>query len=664
MHNRNANALRMLAIDAVERAQSGHPGAVMGMADIATVLWKHFVTHDPNNPNLPIRDRVILSNGHASMMLYGALHLMGYSSFSLDALRAFRQLGSITTGHPEYDVDAGIEYTTGPLGQGLAGAVGMALGERICAMRYNKEDCTLFDNYTYVFIGDGCLMEGISHEACSLAGTLGLHKLIVLYDSNGISIDGAVKPWFAEDVAMRFRAYGWNVIEDIDGHNEDAIYTAIAQARKNTSAPTLICFRTIIGYGSPNKAGSAKAHGSPLGAEEVVRVREAYNWQYEPFVIPEDVYEYWNAEKQGAEHTKAYENICEDYKNRYPHEWKELCNRRESVYPSEVFTAIERLKQQAQTMVKAEATRISSHTVLEHIVPLIPWIVGGSADLTPSVGTYTTASTMIKNTNFAGNYISYGVREFGMYAIMNGLSLYEKTLPYGGTFLVFTDYAKPALRLASMMKTHVIWVCTHDSIGVGEDGPTHQPIEHLTMLRSIPDIDVWRPADALETVYAWEYALTHNTSPIVLVLSRQNLPQLYREEQTQVAIARGGYILCDVSNPDVLLIGTGSEVFLAVEVQKQLREQGIHARVISMPSTTVFERQSKEYQESVLPHNIPVVVIEAGDSLYWYKYTGRDGCIISMQGYGASGKGNALFEHYGFSVEHIVQRVIHFLKGE
>ena len=664
MHNRNANALRMLAIDAVEQAQSGHPGAVMGMADIALVLWKYFVTHDPNNPTLPIRDRIILSNGHASMMLYGALHLMGYPSFTLEEIKNFRQLGSITTGHPEYDINTGVEYSTGPLGQGLAGAVGMALGEQLCASRYNTEDITLFDNYTYVFVGDGCLMEGISHEVCSLAGTLGLHKLIVLYDSNGISIDGKVESWFSENVAMRFRGYGWNVLDEVNGHDENAIYNAIASAREQRSAPTLIPFRTVIGYGSPNKAGTSKVHGSPLGSEEVQRVREAYAWEYDPFVIPQDVYEYWNAEKQGAEHTQRYNALCEEYRKRYPKQWEELTSRREKLYPSALYDAFSNAKEEAKGKQEAEATRISSHKVIEKIVPILPWIVGGSADLTPSVGTYATSSETISKEHLFGNYLSYGVREFGMYAIMNGLSLYENTLPYGGTFLVFSDYAKPALRLASMMKTHVIWVFTHDSIGVGEDGPTHQPIEHLTMLRSIPHVDVWRPADALETIYAWEYAVMQSTSPTALVLSRQNVPQLHREGIDSSSIAKGGYIIRDIENPDIVLIGTGSELSLVIQAQEVLYEQGIRASVVSMPSTTVFEKQSKEYQQNVLPHTLPKVVVEAGDALFWYKYIGNNGCIISMEDYGKSGKGNELFEYYGFSVEHIVTRIVSFLKGE
>lgn len=663
MHNINANALRILAIDAIERAQSGHPGAVMGMADIAMVLWKHFVRHDPNNPTLPNRDRIILSNGHASMLLYGALHLMGYSSITLEDLMQFRQLGSITTGHPEYNVQAGIEYTTGPLGQGLAGAVGMALGERICASRYNKVGMELFDNYTYVFVGDGCLMEGISHEACSLAGTLGLHKLIVLYDMNGISIDGNIEPWFSENVAMRFRAYGWNVIEDIDGHDEHAIHRALAKARTYTNAPTLISFRTVIGYGSPHKAGTAKAHGSPLGKEEVALVRNAYKWEYDEFVIPEEVYNYWNAEEKGAVYTQDYEKRCRAYKEQYPTEWQELELRRKGEYPIELYEAIEEAKKQAKKRVESQATRISSLSFLEYIIPVMPSIIGGSADLTPSVGTYTTSSHYIRSDDFTGNYISYGVREFGMCAIMNGLALYEHIIPYGGTFLVFSDYAKPALRLSGMMKTHTIWVFTHDSIGVGEDGPTHQPIEHLTMLRSIPEIDIWRPADALETAYAWEYALLHNV-PTALVLSRQNLPQIQQHGMEPSMIARGGYIIRDIENPNVILISTGSEVHLAIAVRERLLEYDIRARVVSMPSTTVFEREPKEYQDYVLGDVHHRVVIEAGDALFWYKYLGYQCCIISMKGYGASGKGEELFTHFGFDVPSITQRVIEYCKGE
>lgn len=664
MYNKNANALRMLGIDAVERANSGHPGAVMGMADIATVLWKNFVRHDPKSPGLPIRDRVILSNGHASMLLYGALHLLGYAHFTLETLKNFRQLGSIATGHPEYDICAGVEYTTGPLGQGLAGAVGMALGEELCRNRYNKEGLTLFDNYTYVFVGDGCLMEGISHEVCSFAGTMGLDRLIVLYDSNGISIDGSVKPWFSENTAMRFKGYGWNVIEGVDGHDADSIYESINNARNNRHSPTLICYNTVIGYGSPNKAGTAKVHGSPLGQEEVTRVREAYNWNYDEFVIPQDAYEYWNAEEKGAEYTKQYAMVCKKYEQQYPKEWKELSNRREGIIPEEVSKAIAKAKASAQIITKAQATRVSSNEVLENIVPVMPASIGGSADLTPSVGTFTKASKYITKEEKTGNYISYGVREFGMYAIMNGISLYEGFIPYGGTFLVFLDYAKPALRLSAMMKTHVVWILTHDTIGVGEDGPTHQPIEQLTMLRTIPNVQVWRPCDALETAYSWEYAITHKEGPVVLVLSRQNLPQMIRKGEDTNDIAKGGYILCEEENPEIVLLATGSEVQLAVGARDILVKEGVKVRVVSMPSTTVFDMQEEMYKTRVLPEGIPIVAIEAGERTFWNKYVSKKGCIIGMQGYGACGKGEDLFRHFEFTVEHVLSCVHSVLKAK
>lgn len=651
-----ANALRILAIDAIEKARSGHPGAPMGMADIATVLWKNFVRHAPQDPQLPSRDRVVLSNGHASMLLYAALHLMGYRKLSLEALQTFRQFGSPTSGHPEYDLAAGIEMTTGPLGQGIATAVGMALGERLCAERYNREGFLLCDNYTYVFLGDGCLMEGISHEACSLAARLQLGKLIVLYDSNAISIDGAIEPWFEEDVIGRFRSYGWHCIENVDGHNHDAIYNAIEEA-KQQERPSFIEFKTIIGYGCVNYAGTPRVHGAPLGEDEIALVRAELGWEHPPFVIPEDVYAYWNAEEQGAYHIEQWQTLFADYARKYPELANEYMERLQRKIPKCFDDAVDRLKQTLRTTNKAISTRSASGTILEGLLPSMPYTIGGSADLSSSVCTKTShAVPILQNAspNYAGNYISYGVREFAMGAVMNGLSLYCATPTFGGTFLVFADYAKPALRLSALMGIRTVWVLTHDSIGVGEDGPTHQPIEHLTTLRTIPNVYTWRPCDAIETLYAWEFAYRSICAPTAIVLSRQTLPAVFRDATTEELIARGAYILSDGTKPCAIIVATGSEVSLALEAQRALRTEGVDVRVVSMPCMRVFEEQPQEYKDMVFPKEIPVCSVEAGATAIWEKYATNH---IGIDVFGASAPASVLFEHFNITVATIVQKI-------
>ena len=651
-----ANALRILAIDAVEKARSGHPGAPMGMADVATVLWKNFVRHAPQDPQLPNRDRVILSNGHASMLLYAALHLMGYRKMSLEALQAFRQFGSCTSGHPEYDLAAGIEMTTGPLGQGIATAVGMALGERLCAERYNREGFSLCDNYTYVFLGDGCLMEGISHEACSLAAQLQLGKLIVLYDSNSISIDGAIEPWFEKDVVGRFRSYGWHCIADVDGHDHDAIYRAIEEARQQ-ERPSFIEFRTIIGYGCVNYAGTSKVHGAPLGKDEIALVRNQLGWNYPPFVIPEDVYAYWNAEEQGMQYIEQWQALFVQYAREYPDLANEYTERLQGTLPKCFDDAIEQLKQTLRMTHKAVSTRSASGTILEALLPSVPYTIGGSADLSSSVCTKTShAVPILQSTdpNYAGNYISYGVREFAMGAIMNGLSLYCATPTFGGTFLVFADYAKPALRLSALMGIRTIWVLTHDSIGVGEDGPTHQPIEHLTTLRTIPNVYTWRPCDAMETLYAWEFAYRSTHAPTAIVLSRQTLPAIARDVSIEEFIARGAYILSDGVEPCAIIVATGSEVSLALEAQSALRAESIEVRVVSMPCMRIFEEQSQEYRDTVFPKGIPVCSVEAGATAIWEKYASYH---VGIDVFGASAPASVLFERFNITVTAIVQKI-------
>ncbi|MGL4722781.1 MAG: transketolase [Desulfovibrionaceae bacterium] len=657
MQRKTADVLRILAIDAVERAQSGHPGAPMGMADIAEVLWNEFLSHNPMKPQWVNRDRVVLSNGHASMLLYGALHLSGYEAFSMDMLKRFRQFGSHAAGHPEYNLEAGIEMTTGPLGQGLASAVGMAIGEKISATKYNKGNYVLFDHYTYVFVGDGCLMEGISHEACSLAGVLSLSKLIVLYDSNGISIDGNVENWFADDTSKRFESYGWHVIRDVDGHNAEAIREAIEGARLEKDRPSFISFTTKIGFSSPNKENSNAAHGSPLGVEEIIKVREKLQWEYEPFVIPEDIYAHWDAKEKGKRKTDLWQSVFEAYSKQYPELAKEIEERRSCPLSEGCEKKIKAYREKHLDDDSSVATRVASQRIIEEIIPSFPYLIGGSADLTSSVGTWVKDSKHITKKDFSGNYLSYGVREFAMGAIMNGLSLYGGFIPYAGTFLVFSDYAKAAIRLGALMGVQTIWILTHDSIGLGEDGPTHQPIEHLTMLRTIPNLHVFRPSDITETSYAWEYALKNKAGPTAIVLSRQKLPHIKRTMAIAEGIVRGAYSVRDSVDPQVIVLSTGSELHLAVEAHAVLRRDNIHIRVVSVVSTTLFDLQSEEYKKEILLPYIPCIAIEAGEGTSWYKYIGKDGIFIGMNSFGASAPAEELYSHFSITVENIVSSV-------
>lgn len=653
-----ANAIRFLSMDAVEKARSGHPGAPMGMADMAEVLWNDFFKHNPANPSWCDRDRFVLSNGHGSMLLYSLLHLSGYD-LSMADIRSFRQLHSKTPGHPEYGDTPGVDMTTGPLGQGFASAVGMALAERLLAEEFNRENFPIVDHYTYVFMGDGCMMEGISHEAASLAGALGLSKLIAFWDDNGISIDGDVKNWFADDTPARFKAYGWNVIADVDGHDDLAVKKAIAKARREKSRPSLICCRTTIAYGSPGKAGSAKSHGSPLGEDEINAARKKLGWKYAPFEIPAEVMNAWDARKKGAAAEKRWQTLFNDYALSFPEEAKEFKRRVKGDLPPGIEKKLADHMQALQKSAQSKASRISSKETLDLIGPAMPELLGGSADLSSSVGTLWQGAESVTPHNFSGRYISYGVREFCMGAMMNGMALHGGYIPYGGTFLVFADYAKSAIRLSALMKQRVIWVLTHDSIMVGEDGPTHQPIEQLNMLRSIPGMHVWRPCDGVETAAAWRAAVIRANGPTALVLSRQNLATAARDAKALAGIERGGYILKDSKGkPDVILLATGSEVTLALAAADALEKKGAKARVVSMPCAEVFEAQSREWREEVLPHCVRArVAIEAASRDYWRKYVGLDGRIIGMRSFGLSAPGPAVYEYFGFTVEKVLEAV-------
>ncbi|MCB9653581.1 MAG: transketolase [Deltaproteobacteria bacterium] len=657
-----AHALRMLAVDAVEKANSGHPGMPMGMADIAEVLWRGHLRHNPTNPNWPNRDRFVVSNGHGSMLLYALLHLSGYA-LSIDDLRAFRQLGSRTPGHPEVGLTPGVETTTGPLGQGLANAIGMALAERIFAETFNRPGFEIIDHHVYVFVGDGCLMEGLSHEACSLAGTLGLGKLIAIYDDNGISIDGRVQGWFTDDTARRFEAYGWHVVPGVDGHDPEAIDAAIRAAKGELHRPTLIMAKTIIGKGSPNKAGRESSHGAPLGATEVALVREQLGWRHEAFEIPNDIRSAWDARARGSESEAAWRGVFDAYAAAHPELAAELDRRWRGDLPSAWDDAKSALFHRASESAKkgeAVATRKASKIAIDALGGVLAELVGGSADLTHSNLTLGVHSKGVLATGDAkgGNYLYFGVREFAMAAIANGLSLYRGGfIPYVGTFLVFSDYARSAIRMAALMKQRVIYVLTHDSIGLGEDGPTHQPVEHAACLRLIPELDVWRPCDTLETASAWVHAVERRDGPTALLLSRQNLPAVAPGGGDIEAIARGGYVLEDTGRgrPDVVLIATGSEVALALNARRALEDDGVAARVVSMPSTTVFDRQGPDWHEEVLPHGIPRVAIEAGIGDFWRKYVGLEGAVVSLDRFGESAPAEVLFEHFGFTVEAVVQ---------
>lgn len=659
-----ANAVRALSMDGVQKANSGHPGAPMGMADMAEALWRGFMHHNPKNPKWANRDRFVLSNGHASMLIYSLLHLTGYD-LSLDDLKNFRQFGSKTPGHPEYGEVPGVETTTGPLGMGIGNAVGMALAERLLASEFNREGFDIVDHYTYVFTGDGCLMEGISHEACSLAGTLGLGKLVVLYDSNGISIDGEVKGWFADDTKKRFEGYGWQVIEIENGNDGKQVRAAIELARADKNRPSIIICPTTIGFGSPTKAGSEKSHGAPLGEDEIVATKKALGWNYGPFEVPADIRSQWDATEQGAKLEKDWNDLFAAYKAKYPELAAEYTRRMEGKLPSD-FAAktkswIEQLQKNADPKV---ATRKAGQLALDFFGSLLPELVGGSADLAPSNLTVNKESKSVLPGHLEGNYIHWGVREFAMSAAMNGMLLHGGFRPYGGTFLIFSDYAKNALRMSALMKIPTLYVFTHDSIGVGEDGPTHEPIEQISTLRLIPNFDEWRPCDMVETGVAWSYMIERQDGPSAVILSRQTLEQMNRTQEQVENIAKGGYVLKDCAGtPDLILIGTGSEVALAYHAAEQLEAQGKKVRVVSMPSTDVFDRQSDEYKESVLPKAVRArLAIEAGCSHTWFKYVGLDGDTLCLDHYGASAPASLLFKEYGFTVENVVNKALNLIK--
>ncbi len=659
-----ANAIRVLSMDAVQKANSGHPGAPMGMADIAEVLWNDFLKHNPQNPNWADRDRFVLSNGHGSMLIYSLLHLSGYD-LAMDDLKQFRQLHSKTPGHPERGYTAGVETTTGPLGQGIANGVGMAVAEKILAAQFNREGHTVVDHNTYVFLGDGCMMEGVSHEACSLAGTLGLGKLIAFYDDNGISIDGHVEGWFTDDTPKRFEAYGWHVIRAVDGHDADAIKAAIEAAKAETKKPTLIITKTIIGFGSPNKQASHDCHGSPLGLEEVALVRKTLGWEYEPFVVPADVYAGWDAKEKGAAAEKSWEAKFAAYKAAHPELAAEFDRRViKGELPADFAAKAEAFIAESQAKGEKIASRKASQNSIAAFVPLLPELLGGSADLAGSNLTLVKTSKGVTAEDASGNYLYYGVREFGMSAIMNGISAHGGFIAYGATFLMFQQYAANAVRMSALMKLQNIFVYTHDSIGQGEDGPTHQPIEVLASLRMTPNLDTWRPADAAEAAVSWKAAIERKTGPAALVFSRQNLDHVARTPAQVADIAKGGYVLVDsVGEPDAILIATGSEVGITVQAAAALKAKGRNVRVVSMPSTSVFDRQDEAYKESVLPISVGArVAIETAHVDYWYKYVGFDGRVVGMTGFGESAPGPALLEYFGFTVDNIVSTVEELLE--
>jgi len=654
-----ANAIRALSMDAVEAAKSGHPGMPMGMADIAEVLWNDFLSHNPANPKWANRDRFVLSNGHGSMLLYSLLHLTGYD-LPIDELKRFRQLHSKTAGHPEASEFPGIETTTGPLGQGLANAVGMALAEKVLAARFNRDGFPIVDHNTYVFLGDGCLMEGISHEVCSLAGTLKLGKLIVLYDDNGISIDGEVHGWFTDDTPKRFEAYGWEVLRDVDGHNAEAVKAALVSAAIDPDKPTLICCKTIIGYGAPNKQGKEACHGAALGKDEVAAARAQLVWTDEPFAIPQPIYDGWNARAKGAERESAWNDLFAKYKKAHPELAAEFERRVAGNLPADFAQKAAAYAAKLQAEGPVVASRKASQMALDAFGPLLPELIGGSADLAGSNLTIWKGSKDVNSNDAAANYVYYGVREFGMSAISNGLALHGGFVPYDATFLVFSDYARNAVRMSALIPAHAIHVYTHDSIGLGEDGPTHQPIEHLASLRVIPRNHVWRPCDAVESAVAWKAAIERKDGPSCLIFSRQNLPHQARTPDQVQAIEFGGYVLSDPPGGkfDAILLATGSEVDLAMRAQKMLAEQGVAARVVSLPCTNLFDRQPKAYRDSVLPPSVRRrVAIEAGVTDFWRKYVGLDGHVVGIDTFGASAPAEVLFKHFGFTVEAVVDAV-------
>jgi transketolase len=655
-----ANAIRALAMDAVQQANSGHPGMPMGMAEIAETLWNRHLRHNPANPAWVNRDRFLLSNGHGAMLLYALLHLTGYE-LPLAELKRFRQLHSKTPGHPEYRCAPGVETTTGPLGQGVSNAVGMALAEKLLAAEFNRPGLDIVDHHTYVFLGDGCMMEGVSHEACALAGTLGLGKLIAVYDDNGISIDsdkGDIRQWYTDDVKRRFEAYGWQVLAGVDGHDVVQVDRALKKAKREKARPSLICAKTVIAKGAPTKANTGAAHGAPLGEKEVAATREAIGWRHPPFEIPQTVYEGWDARKRGAAAERRWRKLFAAYETQYPSEAAEFKRRTAGELPQDFRARAEALVRETDARAETVATRKASQNALESLAPALPELVGGSADLTGSNLTMVKTSKVI-GPQGGGNYVFYGVREFGMCAVMSGIALHGGFIPYGGTFLVFSDYARNALRLAAIMGVRVIYVFTHDSIGLGEDGPTHQPIEHAASLRLIPNMQVWRPCDTVETAVAWAAAIERKDGPTSLLLTRQNVPFVKREPLQIESIRRGGYVISEAagSAPRGIVIATGSEVALALAAQKLLAQEGVPVRVVSMPSTTTFDRQDAAYRESVLARGLPRVAVEAGVTDYWRKYVGLEGAVIGIDRFGESAPGGELFKHFGFTPERIAAAV-------
>lgn len=651
-----ANAIRALSMDAVQKAKSGHPGAPMGMADIAEVLWNDFMKHNPANPYWYDRDRFVLSNGHGSMLIYSLLHLTGYD-VSIEDIKNFRQLHSKTAGHPEYGYCPGVETTTGPLGQGITNAVGMAIAEKVLAAQFNREGHDVIDHFTYTFLGDGCLMEGISHEACSLAGTLGLGKLIAFWDDNGISIDGEVEGWFTDNTPARFESYGWQVIANVDGHDADQIREAIEKARENTEQPTLICCKTIIGFGSPNKQGKEDCHGAPLGDDEILLAREQLQWPHLPFDVPAEIYDDWNAVEAGQHAETEWNERLVAYKSAYPELADELLRRLSGELPADFTAKVDQWIAEVAAKGETIATRKASQNALNALGPILPEFLGGSADLAGSNLTIWSGAKGVSKAEANGNYLYYGVREFGMSAMMNGIALHGGFIPYGATFLVFMEYARNAVRMAALMKQRVIFVYTHDSIGLGEDGPTHQPIEQISNLRHTPNMETWRPCDAVESAVSWKSAVMRTDGPSALIFSRQNLAHQARSNEQIAEIERGGYVLkaCE-GQPDLILIATGSEVALAMDAAEQLSSEGRQVQVVSMPCTERFDKQDAAYRESVLPKAVTArIAIEAAQADFWYKYVGLDGAIVGMRSFGESAPAGDLFKHFGFTVENLLE---------
>ena len=651
-HTVPTNALRFLSIDAVQKANSGHPGMPMGMAEIATSLWGKHLNHNPLNPHWFDRDRFVLSNGHGSMLLYSLLHLTGYD-ISIDDLKDFRKLHSKTPGHPEYDIDIGIETTTGPLGQGIANAIGMAVSEKIMAAEFNEDDIKPINHYTYAFLGDGCLMEGISHEACSFAGTHKLGKLICFYDQNGISIDGEIENWFTDDSIKRFDSYGWQTI-CVDGHNIEEIDKAIVDAKNETNKPTMIFCKTIIGFGSPNKSGTADVHGAALGEEEVIKTREALNWDHDAFKVPQEAYDFWDSTKKGSELNLDWDNLIKTYDEKYPDKSAELRRRIKGDLPDDFENSFKTFLSECDKNNTPMATRKCSKACLDFFVKELPELIGGSADLTPSNNTFSSSSSTFSNENPSGNHINYGVREFGMSAIMNGMVLHGGIKPYGATFLVFTDYARNAVRLSALMGIPSIFVYTHDSVALGEDGPTHQPVEHMVTLRSTPNLNSWRPADLVETAVAWNEAVKSKKTPTCLIFSRQGTSAISRTEDQLSLINKGGYLIDESDNSDITLIASGSEVQLVIDAAKELKNHSISANVVSMPSLDLFLQQSEEFQSSIINPDKPILVVECSHPNSWYRILNRKDKVIGIESFGESAPGSELLEHFGFNTENVV----------